>query len=55
MLAGKGSGLLTRTATEKRFVVRADEKLTVFAELESAIWGSYSLTRPCTVAPQRRH
>ena len=44
MLAGKGSGLLTRTATEKRFVVRAEE--TVFAELESAIWGSSSFTRP---------
>jgi len=25
------------TATEKRFVVRADEKLTAFMELESAI------------------
>ena len=24
----------------KRFIVRADEKLTVFAELESAIWKS---------------
>ena len=24
----------------KRFVVRADEKLTAFVELESAIWGS---------------
>jgi len=30
--------LLTRTgATGKRFVVRADEKLTAFLELESAI------------------
>jgi len=32
-----GSGLLTRiAATKKRFVVRADEKLTAFAELEAA-------------------
>ena len=28
-----------RVATEKRFVVHADEKLTAFAELESAIRG----------------
>jgi hypothetical protein len=35
---GERSGLLMRTAaTDKRFVVRADEKLTGFAELESAI------------------
>ena len=33
----------------KRFVAHADEKLTVFAELESAIWGSSRFTRPCTV------
>jgi hypothetical protein len=33
----------------KRFIVRADEKLTAFAELESAIWGSSSLTCLCTV------
>ena len=32
------SGLLTRTRGDgKRFVVRADEKLTAFLELESAI------------------
>ena len=36
----------------KRFVVRADEKLTVSAELESAI-GNLPVSR--TVAPQRRH
>ena len=29
--------LQTRIAAEKRFVLRADEKLTVFVELESAI------------------
>jgi hypothetical protein len=35
---GEQSGLLTHIATtEKRFVVRADEKLTVFLELEAAI------------------
>jgi hypothetical protein len=34
---GKRSGLLTRTANRKRFVVRADEKLTAFLELQSAI------------------
>jgi hypothetical protein len=35
---GKRSELLTRTATtEKRFVVRADEKLSAFLELESVI------------------
>jgi hypothetical protein len=33
----------------KRFVVRADERLTAFLELESAIRGSLSFTRPCTV------
>jgi hypothetical protein len=33
----------------KRFIVRADEKLTACAELESAIWGSSSLTCLCTV------
>jgi len=38
ILRGEQSGLLTRTgATGKRFVVRADEKLTAFLELESAI------------------
>jgi len=31
----------------KRFVVRADEKLTAFLELESAIRGSPSFTHPC--------
>jgi hypothetical protein len=34
----------------KRFLVRADEKLTAFLELESAIRGSSSFTRPCTVS-----
>jgi len=38
ILTGERSGLLTRIAmTETRFVVRADEKLTAFLELESAI------------------
>jgi hypothetical protein len=37
---------------EKRFVVCADEKLTAFLELESAIRGSPSFTHPCTV---KRH
>ena len=36
----------------KRFVVRADEKLARFLELESAIRGSSSFTRSCTV---KRH
>jgi hypothetical protein len=36
----------------KRFIVRADEKLTAFVELESAIRGSPSFTHPCTV---KRH
>jgi len=35
---GERSGLLTHIAAMgKRFVVRADEKLTAFVELESAI------------------
>jgi hypothetical protein len=35
---GEQSSLLTHTAGDgKRFVVRADEKLTAFLELESAI------------------
>jgi hypothetical protein len=35
---GERSGLLTHiAATVKRFVVRADEKLTAFLEAESAI------------------
>jgi len=35
---GERSGLLTRTGGDgKRFVVRADEKLTAFVELELAI------------------
>jgi hypothetical protein len=34
---------------EKRFVVRADEKLTAFVELESATRGSPNFTHPCTV------
>ena len=33
----------------KRFVVRADEKKKAFVELESAIRGFSSFTRPCTV------
>jgi len=33
------STLLTRIADGKRFVVRADEKLTAFLELEAAICG----------------
>jgi hypothetical protein len=36
-LKGEESGLQTRTAATERFVVRADEKLAAFAELESAI------------------
>jgi hypothetical protein len=37
---GERSGLQTRIATmESVFVVRADEKLTAFLELESAIRG----------------
>jgi hypothetical protein len=34
---GERSGLLTHTATMESVVVRADEKLTAFLELESAI------------------
>jgi hypothetical protein len=38
ILTGERSGLQTHIATtEKRFVVQADEKLTAFMELESAI------------------
>jgi hypothetical protein len=41
---GERSGLQTRNATtEKRFVVREDEKLTAFLELESAIRGCSEL------------
>jgi hypothetical protein len=37
VLAGERSGLLTRIATtESRFVVRKDEILTAFVELEAA-------------------
>ncbi len=37
-MKGEQFGLLTRiVATGKRFVVRADEKLTAFVELEAAI------------------
>jgi hypothetical protein len=36
----------------KRFVVHAEEKLTAFVELESAIRGSSSFTPSCTV---KRH
>jgi hypothetical protein len=34
---GERSGLQTRIANGKRFVVHADEKLTAFVELERAI------------------
>ena len=34
---GRRSGLLTRMGAGKRYIVRADEKLTVFLEGESAI------------------
>jgi hypothetical protein len=34
---GEQSGLLTHRDDGKRFVVRADEKLTAFLELEAAI------------------
>jgi hypothetical protein len=47
---GKQSGLQARIVDDgKRFVVRADQKLTTFPELESAIRGSSSFTRSCTV------
>jgi hypothetical protein len=36
----------------KRFVVHAEELLTAFLELESAIRGSLSFTHPCNV---KRH
>ena len=38
----------------KRFVVRAEEKLTVFRELEAATRGSPSFTHPCTVSDKVR-
>jgi hypothetical protein len=38
ILTGEQSSLLTRVAAT-RFVVRADDKLTAFVELESAIRG----------------
>jgi hypothetical protein len=38
ILAGEQSGSLTHIATTgKRFIVRADDKLTAFLELETAI------------------
>jgi hypothetical protein len=37
ILAGEQSLLLTHRSDGKRFVVRADEKLTAFIELQSAI------------------
>ena len=37
ILRGEQSGLLTHTATGKRFVVRADEKLSAFVELERQV------------------
>jgi hypothetical protein len=41
ILRGARSGLLKRTATmESVFVVRSDEKLTAFLELEPAIRGN---------------
>jgi hypothetical protein len=43
-------GLLRHiAAVESVFVVRANEKLTAFVELESATRGSPSFTHPCTV------
>jgi hypothetical protein len=40
ILAGENLRLLTRiAATNQRFIVRADEKLTALIELESAIRG----------------
>ena len=36
-LTGERSGLLTRIGYGKRFIVRADEMLTAFMELEAAI------------------
>ena len=37
---GERSGLLTHIAGGERFMVRADEKLSVFVELESALRAS---------------
>jgi hypothetical protein len=37
VLKGKQSGLWTRTEYGKRFIVRGDELLTAFMELERAI------------------
>jgi hypothetical protein len=37
MFMGERSGLLTLPPRRKRFIVRVDEKLTAFVELESAI------------------
>jgi hypothetical protein len=37
ILAGERFGLLMHIAPESRFIVRADEKLTAFVELERAI------------------
>jgi hypothetical protein len=49
ILRGERSELLTHIlATEKRFVVRADEILTAFMELEAAIRGSDSFPHPFT-------
>jgi len=48
--AGERSGLLTRTATE-RFVARADEKLTAFIELQSAIRRRNSNSLHVTTSP----
>jgi hypothetical protein len=40
--------LLTRiAATEKRFIVRADEKLTAFLELEAVIRQRWQHASPC--------
>jgi hypothetical protein len=36
-LEGRTFGFWARIATEKRFIVRADEKLTAFVELEAAV------------------
>ena len=48
---GERSGLQTRIGDDqKRFVVRADEKLTAFLEIKSATRGSPSFTHPCTAS-----
>jgi hypothetical protein len=41
---GERPGLLARIAAMESGVVRADEKLSAFLELESAIWGCGELS-----------